>query len=206
MEGLLNGASISGSIGNRTLNYNLAPSGSALGAGFGTPGIGVTYGFGPYRFGSGAIPAEGNEPASFGDRFGNFAPISDSAGSPLLRALKRYRADPMRLAEQEAVFSPLENGKGAVPKSCYPERAFSSGRPTTFDDRFARWVDTGGTIAPLAPHRAVPTAEDNRPRGIFSGEPMPVYPVPPPIFGFPEAGKPDDENWLALLLGPRRAK
>ena len=46
LEGLLTGASLSGSIGNRTLNYNVGTSGSSLGAGFGTPGLGVTYGFG----------------------------------------------------------------------------------------------------------------------------------------------------------------
>jgi hypothetical protein len=51
-----------------------------------------------------------------------------------------------------------------------------------------------------------PPEEGNRPRGIFSGKPMPNYPVPPPIFGFPEPGAPDDEDWLLQLLAPRRGR
>jgi len=81
--------------------------------------------------------------------------------------------------------------------------AFSPGRPTTIDDRFANWIDSDGAIAPLPPHRPVIPAEDNRPRGIFSGKPMPIYPVRPPIFGFPEPGTPDGEDWLLQLLAPR---
>jgi len=87
-----------------------------------------------------------------------------------------------------------------------PGKTFVPGRPTTFDDRFANWTDSDGVMAPLAPHRAPPSEEDNRPRGIFSGKPMPNYPIPPPIFGFPESGAPDDEDWLLQLLAPRRGR
>jgi hypothetical protein len=102
---------------------------------------------------------------------------------------------------------------GASPGQAYGTRtsdaalpagqAFAPGRPTTFDDRFANWTDSDGAMAPLAPNRA-PPQEDNRPRGIFSGKPMPSYPVPPPIFGFPEPGAPEDEDRLLQLLAPRR--
>ena len=53
------------------------------------------------------------------------------------------------------------------------------------------------------PDDTVPAASSpqaNRPLGIFSGKPMPSYPVPPPIFGLPDRSRvvgDDDENWYA---------
>lgn len=47
LEGLLTGTSISGSVGSGPVRPNIGTSGSATGIGIGTPGIGVTYGFGP---------------------------------------------------------------------------------------------------------------------------------------------------------------
>ena len=85
-------------------------------------------------------------------------------------------------------------------------QAFAPGRPTTLDDRFANWTDSDGVTAPFAPQRARPPEEDNRPRGLFSGKPMPTYPVPPSVFGFPEPGAPDDNDWLLQLLAPRRGR
>lgn len=113
LGGLLTGTSISGSIGNRTLNYNFGTNGSSLGVGFGTPRVGVTYGFGPYRFGSGAISADVNRPASFDDRFGSS--VQTAASVPLLQALERYRAEAMRSAKQEPTPSVFERGATAVP-------------------------------------------------------------------------------------------
>jgi hypothetical protein len=84
-------------------------------------------------------------------------------------------------------------------------QAVAPGRPATFNDRFANWIDSDGAIAPLGPRRAAPPAEDNRPLGIFSGKPMPNYPFPPPIF-FPEAAAAGDEDWLLQLLAPRRGR
>ena len=98
---------------------------------------------------------------------------------------------------------PTAYDTGASDTARPPPQAFAPGRPTTFDDRFANWVDSDGAIAPLAPHRAAPPAEDNRPRGIFSGKPMPDWPFPPPIFDFPnksaERGE-ENEHLLARLL------
>src|SRR5947207_10445296 len=51
LEGLLTGPSVSGSVGNGTLKYNFGRSVDSTGVGFGTPGIGLTYGFGPYNIG-----------------------------------------------------------------------------------------------------------------------------------------------------------
>jgi hypothetical protein len=48
LEGLLTGLSVSGTI-KRGVMPNLTTSGAPVGVGFGTPGAGVTYGFGPYN-------------------------------------------------------------------------------------------------------------------------------------------------------------
>src|SRR5580698_1737664 len=47
LEGLLTGPSISGSVGKGPIRFNTGISGNAVGVGIGTPGIGVTDGFGP---------------------------------------------------------------------------------------------------------------------------------------------------------------
>jgi hypothetical protein len=55
---------------------------------------------------------------------------------------------------------------------------------------------------------AAPSPQANRPLGIFSGKPMPDYPVPPPILGLLDrsrANGDDDENWYTRwrrLIGP----
>jgi hypothetical protein len=47
LEGLLTGTSVSGSPGRGPIRFNAGTSGGATGVGIGTPGIGVTHGFGP---------------------------------------------------------------------------------------------------------------------------------------------------------------
>jgi len=47
LEGLLTGPSASASVGRGAVRFNGGMSGSASGFGFGTPGVGVTHGFGP---------------------------------------------------------------------------------------------------------------------------------------------------------------
>ena len=49
LEGLLTGPSISASIGRGPISGNAGMSADAFSLGFGTPGIGVTHGFGPYE-------------------------------------------------------------------------------------------------------------------------------------------------------------
>ncbi len=49
LEGLLTGPSISANIGRGPISGNAGMSGDAFSVGFGTPGIGVTHGFGPYE-------------------------------------------------------------------------------------------------------------------------------------------------------------
>ncbi len=47
LEGLLTGPSISGSLGRGPIRYNVGGNAETVGAGIGTPGLGVTHGFGP---------------------------------------------------------------------------------------------------------------------------------------------------------------
>jgi hypothetical protein len=102
---------------------------------------------------------------------------------------------PIRYLSRRVAASPGQAyGTGTSDAALPAGQAFAPGRPTTFDDRFANWTDSDGVMAPLAPHRAPPPEEDNGPRGIFSGKPMPNYPIPPSIFGFPEPGASDDED------------
>ena len=49
LEGLLTGPSASGGVGFGPVRGNIGTSGGATGVGFGTPGYGITYGFGPYE-------------------------------------------------------------------------------------------------------------------------------------------------------------
>src|SRR5947209_8633100 len=48
LEGLLTGPSVSATLGIG-VRPNLSTSGAAVGIGIGTPGAGVTYGFGPFN-------------------------------------------------------------------------------------------------------------------------------------------------------------
>jgi hypothetical protein len=49
LEGLSTGPSFAGSAGVGSVRFNAAGSGGASGFGVGTPGVGVTHGYGPYE-------------------------------------------------------------------------------------------------------------------------------------------------------------
>jgi hypothetical protein len=141
LEGLLTGPSVSGSVGNRTLKYNFGRSADSTGVGFGTPGAGFTYGFGPFGLFS-------SNPPSFDDRYGKWgsspstsAPAPDAAApfdhrfgswgdapdgglgeprSPVLRELLKYRrsAPPDGvgpISDEEAAMTPrVPTGRGVL--------------------------------------------------------------------------------------------
>jgi len=141
---------------------------------------------------------------------------NSSPGSRYLANGQPSEAVPASGADNEPPVRYLSQRIGAAPNPSAPDversdtafpipQAVAPGRPATFNDRFANWIDSDGAIAPLGPRRAAPPAEDNRPLGIFSGKPMPNYPFPPPIF-FPEAAAAGDEDWLLQLLAPRRRR
>jgi len=92
LEGLLTGTSISGSLGPGSITTHIGTSGTSAGAGVGasrglgikTPGIGVTYGFGPYRLFprvNGPVPAFQPDAvySPMGDFYGNFPAVPSAA-------------------------------------------------------------------------------------------------------------------------------
>lgn len=82
------------------------------------------------------------------------------------------------------------------------------------DERFSNWRSSPAGSSPRNPNLP-PPAESGRPRGLVSGEPMPLWVTPPPIWGDPEnpvaPGAPNlqgktIEDWLSSLLRPRGAR
>jgi len=158
------------------------------------------------------IGAETSMPFGTG---GQFAPGSATSSRPLYETrsfvlLPPQEAGPVdtgknfpRLVRMPARKPDLAgfdpNAPAAVPNEIPP-----AGRPTTFDDRFGNWRSLSGVGAPLAPNQPVAPPPAGRPLGIVSGQPMPDYPFPLPIFGFPgKSSAPGDEDWAWSQL--RRA-
>jgi hypothetical protein len=86
-----------------------------------------------------------------------------------------------------------------------PNEISPAGPSTSFDDRFGSWSSSSGVGAPIAPNQPVaPAPETGRPLGLLTGKPMPDYPFPPTVFGFPGRSiAPGEEDWAWGLV--RRA-
>jgi hypothetical protein len=58
-------------------------------------------------------------------------------------------------------------------------------------------VENGIPPPAVVPNQPGPLSQTGRPLGIFSGKPMPDYPLPPSIWGLDDSRAPgeDDENW-----------
>jgi len=95
-----------------------------------------------------------------------------------------------RIANAPAVSGLSINPVGPLPNEQPPADGAAS-----FNDRFGNWASSAGASAPLAPYQQFsPPPQSARPLGIVSGQPMPDYPFPPPIFDF---SSPGDEDWAA---------
>jgi hypothetical protein len=71
----------------------------------------------------------------------------------------------------------------------------------SFNDRFGSWVSSPSAGAPLNPYRVQQPTQATPPLGIVTGEPVPSYPVPPPIWGFPDQlDEPGRETWSEAKL------
>jgi hypothetical protein len=80
------------------------------------------------------------------------------------------------------------------------------GRSATFDDRFGDWSSSSGIGAPIAPNQPLaPSPPAGRPPGLVTGKPMPDYPFPPTIFGFPgrSTTSGDDDFFRGLVRSPQ---
>lgn len=75
-------------------------------------------------------------------------------------------------------------GKSQAPGPVVEPPAVPDG---SFSDRFSNCTVTPeGAIAPRNPNLPVPSPESDRPLGIATGKPVPLWITPPPIFGFPD--------------------
>lgn len=123
LEGLLTGLSVSGTFGGVNAGPNIGTSGGATGFGFGTPGVGATYGFGP-------IPARS---------LLDFRPRTDEFGQPF----------PGSEALAPSPNSKDSGSQGEAPASGNPVlKFFDSLRPTTdeFGTPFPGPQSSGGVL------------------------------------------------------------
>ena len=79
----------------------------------------------------------------------------------------------------------------------------SDARRATSDDRFGGAAASTPTVLPRGMARPETPQQAAPLLGLVSGKPMPKYAVPPPIFGLPEPGVPEDGDWLLQLLARR---
>lgn len=140
-----------------------------------------------------------NTSAPFGTG-GQFEPGSATSSRPLYES-RSFAASPAETSGPD----PQQNIRRLVrvPTSTLnrvtqapPPNQLATGDSASFDDRFGRWTASPEASAPLGPYQGVPVSPDGRPLGIFTGQPMPDYPFPPPIWGFPdEEVRQGSEDW-----------
>jgi len=94
---------------------------------------------------------------------------------------------------------PSESGHGMTAPPLVPFDENFDPRQAAAGDRFGDWIGSSPAVASRgASAPGMPLV------GLVSGKPMSFHPVQPPLFGFPEPGARDDEDWLLQLLAPRR--
>jgi hypothetical protein len=126
------------------------------------------------------------------------APSEEAVPADTGKEIRRLVRMPTR-TQDLAGFDP--NAPAPLPNEIPP-----ADRSVSFDDRFGSWSSSPGVNAPLAPNQPVaPPPQAGRPLGLLTGKPMPDYPFPPTIFGFPGRSiAPGDEGWAWGLV--RRAE
>jgi hypothetical protein len=106
-------------------------------------------------------------------------------------------------------FGNWTSSRPAVPPAPQPQRNNAT-QPDPKDLRtlssFIRAPDGSLIPAPLGgPNPPQTQAQSDRPLGLFSGEPMPGYPMPPPIFDFPDRSTRSGDNmddWFTRWIKP----
>jgi murein DD-endopeptidase MepM/ murein hydrolase activator NlpD len=151
---------------------------------------------------------------SFADRFGGWVSPADgivernldprtllpqAGGTPGVapeRFLRTYIAG-------KPASSVFETGAPGVP-ALPPNDALWPDRSASLDDRFGNWADSSdGGVSPRNPTPASAPPTAGRPLGIVSGQPMPQWVTPPPIFGQRDRSQaPVDEGreWLMRMI------
>ena len=138
------------------------------------------------------LPQDGTVRGFVGE---NDASIPDviAAASPSSPDNRRYLS--RRTASQASAFDTGAPATPFVPSN----EGLSFDRSASFDNRFGSWPSTQGVTQPGLQQQAA------RPLGLFSGQPMPDWPVPPPIFVLPDpANAPDNDGWFKFVAGLAR--
>jgi len=141
--------------------------------------------------------------------------ILDSAAGLVKGAIERVeRAIEDRDDSRDKIWAPLPETNDRIIRAPPPNAPTGKARPDLPTDRpkIATRFLSGRTMeampaTALEGRTAFQSQMQGVPlRGLVSGKPMSFYPVQPPIFGFPEQGARDDEDWLLQLLAPRRGR
>jgi hypothetical protein len=157
-----------------------------------------------------ATRAAGNASAPFGTR-GQFVPGSATSSQPLYEtrsfvdpaedvAARNAGKEVRRLVRLPASKPDLAGYDPNAPAPL-PNEISPIDRSTAFDDRFGNWSSSSGVSAPIAPNQPIASSPPTgRQPGVVPGEPMPDYPFPPTLFGFPGRSKTsgDDDIFWAL--------
>lgn len=154
---LLTGPSAAGTIGRGPVGANVATVGSETGVGFGTPGVGVTYGYGPLDFSEDYSQPWTKE---------LIRDSIDGAGLPSPRTVWEYGyPEPERARSPEPSAVPVRRlarmdsaNDGAVSASGGAPAPYRS----TFNERFGTWRGLPGEPQP---------SQVSRPVGVFANEP-----------------------------------
>jgi hypothetical protein len=158
LSALLTGPSAAGSIGRGWIKGNVATVGTENGIGFGTPGVGVTWGFGPF---------ESSKDYSQPWIKGLIEDSVDGPGLPSPRKVWEYGyPEPEGGKNPETGAIPVRrlarvdaSNTGAAPAS----RSASAPYPSAaFNDRFGDWSGLPGDRQPV---------QASRPIGVFENEP-----------------------------------
>jgi len=88
-----------------------------------------------------------------------------------------------------------------------PLNEIPADRSASFDDRFGDWTSTPEASAPRGPYQPQPPQQATSPFGIVSGRPMPDWPFPLLLGGFPDNGSTaGSEDWAASKRKPAEWK
>jgi Peptidase family M23 len=157
--------------------------------------------------------AEVNASAPFGTR-GQFVPGSAISSQPLYEtrsfvepaedvAPRNAGTEVRRLVRLPASKPDLAGYDPDAPAPL-PTEIPPVDRSTTIDDRFGNWSSSPGVSAPITPNQPIaPSLPAGRPPGLVPSEPMPDYPFPPTLFGFPgRSTTPGDKDFVWGLVRP----
>lgn len=111
-----------------------------------------------------------------------FPPTNDLSRQSLIdRRFGKWASPPSDPGNDQPRGSVFDTGAHPVR---YLSRIVPADRQDAIDDRFGSWTATAAGTTPCNPNQPAPSPEPGRPLGIVTGQPMPLWITPPPIFDF----------------------